>query len=149
MNLIALKDNMRSVDTSSLVDRVEANLVELLKERKLKVGDSIPKEIELAEESLKLEVFDELLLSHSIELPIGDLRGNGREQDQRGDHTQVRRLPDHRHDLSETFLRSPLRLSHSLFEIGLSMLPADVAKSDEDGVDTHARQQHRLYGQPL
>jgi GntR family transcriptional regulator, transcriptional repressor for pyruvate dehydrogenase complex len=40
---------MRSVDTSSLVDRVEANLVELLKERKLKVGDSIPKEIELAE----------------------------------------------------------------------------------------------------
>lgn len=49
MNLTALKDNMRSVDTSSLVDRVEANLVELLKERKLKVGDSIPKEIELAE----------------------------------------------------------------------------------------------------
>lgn len=49
MNLTSLKDNMRSVDTSSLVDRVEANLVELLKERKLKVGDSIPKEIELAE----------------------------------------------------------------------------------------------------
>ena len=49
MNLIAIKDNMRSVDTSSLVDRVEASLVELLKERKLKVGDSIPKEIELAE----------------------------------------------------------------------------------------------------
>ncbi len=49
MNLIAIKDSMRSVDTSSLVDRVEANLVELLKEKKLKVGDSIPKEIELAE----------------------------------------------------------------------------------------------------
>lgn len=49
MNLEVLKDSMRSVDTSSLVDRVEANLVELLKERKLKVGDSIPKEIELSE----------------------------------------------------------------------------------------------------
>jgi len=49
MNLATLKKNMKSVDTSSLVDRVEANLVELLKERKLKVGDSIPKEIELAD----------------------------------------------------------------------------------------------------
>jgi DNA-binding FadR family transcriptional regulator len=49
MNLAALKDNLKSVDTSSLVDRVEANLVNLLQERKLKVGDSIPKEIELAE----------------------------------------------------------------------------------------------------
>jgi len=49
MNLAALKKNMKSVDTSSLVDRVEANLVELLQDRKLKVGDSIPKEIELAD----------------------------------------------------------------------------------------------------
>ncbi len=49
MNLAALKDNLKSVDTSSLVDRVEANLVNLLQERKLKVGDSIPKELELAE----------------------------------------------------------------------------------------------------
>ncbi|MEP7376217.1 MAG: FadR/GntR family transcriptional regulator [Chitinophagaceae bacterium] len=49
MNLTALKNNFKSVDTSSLVDKVEANLVELLKEKKLKVGDSIPKEIELAE----------------------------------------------------------------------------------------------------
>jgi len=49
MNLAALKDNLKSVDTSSLVDKVEANLVELLQERKLKVGDSIPKELELAE----------------------------------------------------------------------------------------------------
>src|SRR5215204_4512722 len=48
MNLAALKDNLKSVDTSSLVDRVEANLVELLQQRKLKVGDSIPTEIELA-----------------------------------------------------------------------------------------------------
>lgn len=49
MNLAALRNNLKSVDTSSLVDKVEANLVELLKEKKLKVGDSIPKEIELAE----------------------------------------------------------------------------------------------------
>ena len=49
MNLTALKNNLKSVDTSSLVDKVEANLVELLKEKKLNVGDSIPKEIELAE----------------------------------------------------------------------------------------------------
>lgn len=49
MNLAALRNNLKSVDTSSLVDKVEANLVELLQEKKLKVGDSIPKEIELAE----------------------------------------------------------------------------------------------------
>ena len=49
MSLTALEDNFKSVDTSSLVDRVEAKLVELLQQRKLKVGDSIPKEIELAE----------------------------------------------------------------------------------------------------
>jgi len=49
MTLSAIKDNMKALDTSSLVDKVEANLVELLKEKKLKVGDSIPKETELAE----------------------------------------------------------------------------------------------------
>ena len=49
MDVIAIKDRLKSVDTSSLVDRVESSLVELLQERKLKVGDSIPKEIELAE----------------------------------------------------------------------------------------------------
>jgi DNA-binding FadR family transcriptional regulator len=49
MDLPALKENIKSVDTSSLVDKVEASLVELLKERKLAVGDVIPKEIELAE----------------------------------------------------------------------------------------------------
>lgn len=41
--------NFSAIDTRSLVDKVESNLVELLKQRKLKVGDSIPKEIELAE----------------------------------------------------------------------------------------------------
>lgn len=49
MTLAALKDSFKSVDTSSLVDKVEANLVELLQQRKLKVGDTIPKELELAE----------------------------------------------------------------------------------------------------
>jgi DNA-binding FadR family transcriptional regulator len=49
MNLPAIKESLKSVDTSSLVDKVEASLVELLQERKLGVGDVIPKEIELAE----------------------------------------------------------------------------------------------------
>ncbi|MGX5817721.1 FadR/GntR family transcriptional regulator [Chitinophaga lutea] len=49
MGLNAIKESFKSVDTSSLVDKVEANLVTLLQERKLKVGDSIPKELELAE----------------------------------------------------------------------------------------------------
>ena len=49
MDFTALKDEMGAVDTSSLVDKVEANLVGLLQERKLKVGDAIPKETELAE----------------------------------------------------------------------------------------------------
>ena len=43
------RDTFKSVDTSSLVDKVEASLVELLLERKLRVGDVIPKEIELSE----------------------------------------------------------------------------------------------------
>lgn len=49
MTLTAIKDSFKSIDTSTLVDKVEANLVELLQERKLKVGDPIPKEMELAE----------------------------------------------------------------------------------------------------
>ncbi len=38
MELLDIKDSFKSVDTSSLVDKVEANLVALLQERKLKVG---------------------------------------------------------------------------------------------------------------
>ena len=49
MDTFSIKDSLKSVDTSSLVDRVENRLVELLQQRKLKIGDSIPKEIELAE----------------------------------------------------------------------------------------------------
>jgi GntR family transcriptional regulator, transcriptional repressor for pyruvate dehydrogenase complex len=44
-----IKHSLRTIDTSSLVDKVEANLVALLRERKLRVGDAIPKEMELAE----------------------------------------------------------------------------------------------------
>ncbi len=43
------KDDFGIIDNSSLVDKVEANLVQLLQQKKLKVGDSIPKELELAE----------------------------------------------------------------------------------------------------
>jgi len=42
-----LLTNFKQVDTSSLVDRVEDNIVQLLQEKKLKVGDSIPTELEL------------------------------------------------------------------------------------------------------
>lgn len=38
-----------TIDNSSLVDKVEAKLVSLLKQQRLKVGDSIPKELELSE----------------------------------------------------------------------------------------------------
>jgi GntR family transcriptional regulator, transcriptional repressor for pyruvate dehydrogenase complex len=48
MALKALNDNFKSMDTSSLVDKVEANLVELLQQQKLRIGDVIPKELELA-----------------------------------------------------------------------------------------------------
>jgi GntR family transcriptional repressor for pyruvate dehydrogenase complex len=44
-----MRGELKAIDRSTLVDRVEAKLVELLQNRHLKVGDSIPKEIELAE----------------------------------------------------------------------------------------------------
>lgn len=49
MTISALKETLNTIDTSSLVDKVEANLVQLLQERKLQVGDTIPKEVDLAE----------------------------------------------------------------------------------------------------
>ena len=49
MSTTDIKSNLQTLDKSSLVDKVESKLVELLQKRKLKVGDSIPKEIELAE----------------------------------------------------------------------------------------------------
>jgi DNA-binding FadR family transcriptional regulator len=44
-----MRGELKAIDRSTLVDRVEAKLVELLQNRHLRVGDSIPKEIELAE----------------------------------------------------------------------------------------------------
>ena len=44
-----INESLKSIDTSSVVDKVEDGLVRLLQEKKLKVGDSIPKEVELAE----------------------------------------------------------------------------------------------------
>lgn len=49
MNLTDFKESLKSVDTSSLVDKVESRLVELLQEQKLGVGDAIPKEVDLAQ----------------------------------------------------------------------------------------------------
>ena len=49
MKSTSFRDNIEQIDTSSLVDKVETNLVKLLQEKKLKVGDSIPKELELSE----------------------------------------------------------------------------------------------------
>lgn len=43
-----MENVFKSIDTKSLVEKVEARLIELLHQRKLKVGDSIPKELELA-----------------------------------------------------------------------------------------------------
>lgn len=48
MKKALLKSSLKSIDTSSLVDKVESSIVELLQERKLSVGDIIPKELELA-----------------------------------------------------------------------------------------------------
>jgi GntR family transcriptional regulator, transcriptional repressor for pyruvate dehydrogenase complex len=47
--LTAIKNELKAIDTMSLVDKVEDSLVQLLRQQKLKVGDSIPKELELAE----------------------------------------------------------------------------------------------------
>ncbi|HEY6956235.1 MAG TPA: FadR/GntR family transcriptional regulator [Flavisolibacter sp.] len=48
MNLEAINHDLKAIDTTSLVDKVEDSLVELLRQQKLKVGDSIPTEMELA-----------------------------------------------------------------------------------------------------
>ena len=49
MNSSAFRQSLKTIDTSSLVDKVEQKLVEILQQKKLIVGDSIPKELELAE----------------------------------------------------------------------------------------------------
>jgi GntR family transcriptional regulator, transcriptional repressor for pyruvate dehydrogenase complex len=49
MSFEAIKASFQTIENTSLVDRVEAKIVELLQQQKLKVGDVVPKEIELAE----------------------------------------------------------------------------------------------------
>ena len=49
MKSINLIESLRNVDTSSLVDKVEKNLIELFIEKEFKVGDIIPTELELKE----------------------------------------------------------------------------------------------------
>lgn len=49
MNISTLQKNIKMIDTTSLVDKVEESLVEFLLEQKLQVGDSIPKELELTQ----------------------------------------------------------------------------------------------------
>ncbi len=49
MPLSSIKHQLTAIDNASLVDKVEESLVELLRQQKLKVGDSIPKEMELAD----------------------------------------------------------------------------------------------------
>ncbi|WP_316817415.1 FadR/GntR family transcriptional regulator [Pedobacter nyackensis] len=44
----SITESFQPLDTSSLVDKVEANLVQLLQDRKLKVGDAIPTELDLS-----------------------------------------------------------------------------------------------------
>lgn len=44
----SIAESFQPLDTSSLVDKVEANLVQLLRDRKLKVGDIIPTELDLS-----------------------------------------------------------------------------------------------------
>ncbi|MBN9299455.1 MAG: FadR family transcriptional regulator [Filimonas sp.] len=46
--LSVIKEGIPAIDNSSLVDKVEASLVQLLQQQKLKIGDPIPKEMELA-----------------------------------------------------------------------------------------------------
>ena len=49
MSIVEIKNSLEVVDTTSLVDRVEKQLIELFISNKVKMGDSIPKEVELAE----------------------------------------------------------------------------------------------------
>ncbi|HNA96078.1 MAG TPA: FCD domain-containing protein [Chitinophagaceae bacterium] len=43
-----IKESLSAIGNSSLVDKVEASLVDLLQQQKLKIGDTIPKETDLA-----------------------------------------------------------------------------------------------------
>ncbi|MCB9056818.1 MAG: FadR family transcriptional regulator [Chitinophagales bacterium] len=43
-----VKETLLAIDNRSLVDKVEESLVNLLQQQKLKIGDSIPREVDLA-----------------------------------------------------------------------------------------------------
>ncbi len=45
----SLIEHLNTIDTSSLVDRAEKEIINLFVNQGLKVGDALPKEIELAE----------------------------------------------------------------------------------------------------
>ncbi|NLU90500.1 FadR/GntR family transcriptional regulator [Chitinophaga sp. Ak27] len=49
MSTLEIKQNLQTIDTSSLVDKVEQKLIELLISKDFKAGDSIPKEMELSD----------------------------------------------------------------------------------------------------
>lgn len=49
MNAMDVIETLQSVDTSSLVDKVELKMIELFVSNNFKIGDAIPKEIELAD----------------------------------------------------------------------------------------------------
>lgn len=49
MKSIDLIESLRNLDTSSLVDKVEKNLIQLFVEKDFKVGDVIPTELELTQ----------------------------------------------------------------------------------------------------
>ena len=44
-----INEALKTIETTSLVDKVEEKLVELLQQQKLKIGDSIPTELELSD----------------------------------------------------------------------------------------------------
>ncbi|RAJ76494.1 DNA-binding FadR family transcriptional regulator [Chitinophaga dinghuensis] len=49
MSALEVSKSLQTIDTSSLVDKVERKLIDLLISKDFKVGDSIPKELELAD----------------------------------------------------------------------------------------------------
>src|SRR3546814_95620 len=49
MKLVELKNSMKPIENTSLVDRDESNLVNFLIDRKFQIGDSLPKEIDIAQ----------------------------------------------------------------------------------------------------
>lgn len=49
MGTFDIRKNLREIDSTSLVDKVEKELIELFITQKVKMGEAIPKEVELAE----------------------------------------------------------------------------------------------------